>query len=164
MSNPSAMSMPAPIQLIAVGFQPDARFEGQIASALDDLEKRGSLRVLDLFFVRKDESGELAVHNAQSERLSGVLATALGLDKAAGIPPGPALSVSEIDELGAALEPGQAVGMVLIEHVWAAELMDAITATGGRTLASEFLSDESLAAIAADLGQRGPGDTAGSAG
>ena len=141
--------MSAPIQLIAVGFEPDARLEGQILSALDDIEARGSLRILDVVFVRKEENGELTKLEAQDERFPGVVASALGLGEQGAGPTGPALGVAEVEELGTALEPGQAVGVVLIEHVWSAQLMDAIRSTGGTALASEFLSDESLAAIAA---------------
>ena len=154
----------APIQLIAVGFEPDARYEGRILAALDEIKERGSLRVLDVVFVRKDDNGELASLEARDERFGGVLAAALGLrDGDGAATAGPALGVAEVEDLGRALEPGQAVGVVLVEHVWVRELLDAINATGGRPLASEFLSAESLAAIAAGVAI-GDGEVAGPAG
>ena len=153
------MTTVAPIQLIAVGFEPDARYEGRIMAALDDIEARGSLRVLDVVFVGKDDQGELVSLEARDDRFSGIIAAALGLED--GADAGAALGVAELDDLGSALEPGQAVGMVLIEHVWVTELNTAITETGGRPLASEFLSGESLAAIAAGTAVRdGPGERA----
>ena len=149
------MTTVAPIQLIAVGFEPDARYEGRVLAALDEIEERGSLRVLDVVFVRKDEQGELESLEARNDRFRGVIAAALGLEDAtAGKTVGPALGVAEVEDLGAALEPGQAVGVVLIEHVWVARLLDAVTETGGAPLASEFLSAESLTAIAADVAAR----------
>jgi Family of unknown function (DUF6325) len=154
----------APIQLIAVGFDPEARFEGRILAALDEIKERGSLRVLDLVFVRKDADGALTSLEDRDERFRGVLAAALGLEDANGAETaGPSLGVTEVEEIGQALEPGQAVGMVLVEHVWVAELLDAITATGGTPLATEFLSGESLAAIAAGIAV-GEGEVAGPAG
>src|SRR5687768_6877644 len=129
------MTTIAPIQLIAVGFEPDASYEGRILEVLTEIEERGSLRVLDVVFVRREESGELVNLEARNNRFRGVVAAALGLENRDGAETaGPALGVAELDELGAALEPGQAVGVVLVEHAWVAHLLDAITATGGAPL------------------------------
>ena len=49
-----------PVQLLAVGFDPDARFEGRILDELASLERHETIRILDLLFVGKDaETGDL---------------------------------------------------------------------------------------------------------
>ncbi|MDA0167273.1 hypothetical protein OM076_43840 [Solirubrobacter ginsenosidimutans] len=41
------------------------------------------------------------------------------------------VSRREIEGVGDELEPGQAAGMILVEHVWARDLAEAIESTGG---------------------------------
>jgi Family of unknown function (DUF6325) len=48
-----------PVSFMAVGFGPEATFEGAVVAELRRIEDSGMLRVLDLLFVRRDESGEL---------------------------------------------------------------------------------------------------------
>ncbi len=48
-----------PLQLLVVGFGPDAEFEGLVLDELERLTARGLIRVIDLRFVTKDDDGEL---------------------------------------------------------------------------------------------------------
>jgi hypothetical protein len=54
-------------------------------------------------------------------------------------------------ELGKSLEPGSALAVVLVEHVWARGLEDAVARVGGRALASEFVDAPKLSELAPDL-------------
>ena len=59
-----------PVQLLAVGFDPDARFEGRIMDELENLERHETIRILDLLFVGKDaETGDLLALDYQGEDL-----------------------------------------------------------------------------------------------
>jgi hypothetical protein len=53
--------------------------------------------------------------------------------------------------VGDELAPGQAAGMILVEHVWARDLADAIESTGGGVLAQGLLGPEDMATIVAEL-------------
>jgi hypothetical protein len=53
--------------------------------------------------------------------------------------------------LETALEPGAAMAAVLVEHVWARAVEDAVSRTGGTPLASEFVDATALGELAADL-------------
>ena len=55
---PEALDELGPVDWIVVEF-PGSRFKGEIAPILDDLVERGTVRVLDLLLIRKDEVGEL---------------------------------------------------------------------------------------------------------
>jgi Family of unknown function (DUF6325) len=122
-------TLTGPVSFMAVGFGPEATFEGRIVAELQRFEDSGMLRVLDLLFVRRDESGELETRP--------------------GIPGRPTLvSQADVDEVAAALEPGHAAGLLLLEHVWQAELADAIAATGGQVLQEGLLDPEQTAALA----------------
>jgi hypothetical protein len=120
--------MTNPVSLIAAGFGPDAAFEGQIVAELERLEQTGALRVLDLLFVLRDADSALETRS--------------------GIPGRPTLvSQADVDEVAAALEPGQAAGLLLIEHVWAGQLEQAIGATGGTILQHGLLDAEQARAL-----------------
>jgi Family of unknown function (DUF6325) len=135
------MNSIGPVQFIAVGFPGDATYEGRIIAEIEAIEASGSLRVLDVLFVRKDPStGELQTMDIQSEELRALAGTlTLGVSR------------REIEGVGDELELGQAAGMILVEHVWARDLSEAIEATGGGVLAQGLLGPEDLQAIVAEL-------------
>ena len=53
--------------------------------------------------------------------------------------------------LGEGLEPGAAVAAVLVEHLWARALDDAVAHTGGTPLASELVDAAALADLSPDV-------------
>jgi hypothetical protein len=48
--------------------------------------------------------------------------------------------------LASALDPGSAIAAVLVEHVWADALDDAVSRTGGTPLANRFVDAAALTA------------------
>ena len=49
----------APVQLVVIGFPPDAQFRGEIVRTLSDLRGRGVVRLIYSLFVRKDAEGNV---------------------------------------------------------------------------------------------------------
>jgi hypothetical protein len=130
-----------PVQLMQVGFDPGANFEGRIADELARLEKDRTIRVLDLLFVAKDtDSGALLGLNLDGDDSSD--AAPEGKDEHSF-----GFTSSEIEEMGASLPSGGSAGLVLIEHVWARGLKRAIRDAGGTSLGESFLTPETVAAI-----------------
>jgi hypothetical protein len=147
-----------PVQLMLVGFEPGANFEGRIADELARLEKERTIRVLDLLFVAKDtDYRELMVLEHQEEKMGAIVGALLGLklddadspgaESAAGPEHSFGFTRAEIDEMGASLPPGGSAGLILIEHVWARGLKRAIRDAGGRSLGDSFLTPETVAAV-----------------
>jgi hypothetical protein len=140
-----------PVQLMSVGFEPGANFEGRIADELAKLQKAGTIRLLDLLFVARDtDSDELVVLEHQEETMGSVVGALLGLKLDGEQADGErsfGMSTAEIAAMGAALEPGGAAGLMLIEHVWARDLKRAIRDAGGVPLGEEFLTPETVAAM-----------------
>jgi hypothetical protein len=135
------MTSIGPVQFIAVGFPEEATYEGRILAEIESIEASGSLRVLDVLFVRKDPStGDLHTMDIQSDELQALAGTVTL-----------AVSRREIEGVGDELAPGQAAGMILVEHVWARDLADAIESTGGGVLAQGLLGPEDMATIVAEL-------------
>jgi hypothetical protein len=135
------MTSIGPVQFIAVGFPEEATYEGRILAEIESIEASGSLRVLDVLFVRKDPAtGSLQTMDIQSDELQALAGTVtLGVSR------------REIEGVGDELAPGQAAGMILVEHVWARDLEQAIESTGGGVLAQGLLGPEDLETIMAQL-------------
>jgi uncharacterized membrane protein len=152
-----------PVQLVAIGFPPDANFEGRVMDELERLERHETIRILDLLFVGKHaETGDLLALDYQGEELGAIVGALLGFefedngerqaDSAQGLQ-GHAfgLSQGEIQEIAASLAPGSSAGFLLVEHVWARDLKRAIRDAGGFPLGEGFLTPEALAEVGAEL-------------
>jgi hypothetical protein len=149
-----------PVQLLAIGFGPEASFEGKIMDELSRLERHETIRILDLLFVQKDaETGDLLALDYQGEGLGAIVGALLGFEFEGDGSAEPTeveghafgLSQREIQDMAASLDPGSSAGFVLIEHVWARELKRAVRDAGGFPLGEGFLTPEAVAAVAAEL-------------
>jgi hypothetical protein len=144
------MSEIGPVQVLAVGFPPGAPFEGAIIEELARLEGEGTIRVLDRLFVQKDaESGDLiALDLDGGENFGAIVGTLMGFEFEEHESPDPE---RDLQEIAATLEPGASAGILLVEHVWARGVRDAIRATGGEALLEGFLSPAALAKVAPEV-------------
>ena len=160
-----------PIQMMVVGFDEDAEYRGLILDELDSLTARGLIRVIDLQFVKKDEAGDLIaiqgsdLTDEEAIEFGAVIGGLIGLGAAGeegaaeGMEAGAlaaaddayGLTVDDIADIASGLEPGQAVGMLLFEHTWAARLKQAIRTTGGYPIAQGFLTPEALMMVGREL-------------
>src|SRR3954454_23131513 len=156
------MALIGPVQLIAIGFGPDAQFEGKILEELASLEQHSTVRILDLLFVHHDaEGGELVVLDHQGEELGAILGALLGFefegeddtDRASTPHEQHAfgLSLDQIEGLAGEIAPGYSAAFLLIEHVWARKLKDAIRDAGGVPLGEGFITPEAVAEVAVEL-------------
>jgi hypothetical protein len=150
-------------QLLLYRFGPEAEFEGRLVGALERIESGGTLRVLDAIFVHSDrETGALeavVVHGNGAGRIVAPLLDfrldaskrrrmterALGGDRGAAV-----------RNLAAELDRGESMAVVLIEHVWANALEDAVARTGGTPVASEFVDATALEALPAEPAEHRP--------
>lgn len=134
----------APVQLLVYAFEPGAAFEGRLVGALERLEAGGALRVLEALFVhREPESGELTAIDIRG-RGGGMTAPLLSfrLDPSArkrATQKALAGSGGTLRELGEGLAPGAAIAAVLVEHTWARAVDDAVAASHGRRLVSDWV-------------------------
>jgi hypothetical protein len=148
------MSEIGPVQLLNIGFEPGANFEGRIADELARLESDRTIRVLDLLFIGRDtDSNEIVVLEHQEESMGAIVGALLGLrlDGEQEQEHSFGFSEAEIEQMGAGLEPGGAAGLMLIEHVWARDLKRAVRDAGGRMLSQDFLTPETVAAAEPEL-------------
>ncbi|MGH2743527.1 MAG: hypothetical protein ACRDSN_22400 [Pseudonocardiaceae bacterium] len=152
-----------PVQLVSIGFEPEANFEGRIVDELAALENERTIRILDLLFIARDtDSDEIVVVEHQgTESMGGIVGALLGFefDDDIAQPAAAAradehsfgFSQADIEQMGAGLEPGGSAGLLLIEHVWARGLRRAVRDAGGRLLGEGFLTPEAIAAVEPEL-------------
>lgn len=162
MGSSAAMSEIGPVQLVAIGFGPEAEFEGRIMTELVDLERQGTLRILDLLFVHKEEDGDLVALDYQGESLGAIVGALLGFEFEgdgaapegdAGTAGGGAFGLSreEIEGIADSLPSGHSAGLLLVEHVWARKFKSAVRDAGGVPLGEGFLTPEAVAFVGAEL-------------
>jgi uncharacterized membrane protein len=150
-----------PVQLLSVGFEPGANFEGRIVDELAELEKERTVRVLDLLFIARDTDSDeiVVVDHHGTESMGAIVGALLGIEfeGEAALDAGSedehafGFNKSDIEEMGAGLEPGGAAGLVLIEHVWARGLRKAVRDAGGRMLGEGFLTPETIKSVEPQL-------------
>jgi len=132
-----------PIEYIVVGF-PGNNFNGEIAPELAKLIDSGTIRILDLVFVGKDDSGEVVAF--EFDQLDELAAFADLEGEVGGI-----LSQEDIDYVAAQLKPGSSAGLLVWEDRWAAPFAEALRASGGVLLEGgripHELAHEALAAL-----------------
>ena len=150
------------LQLLALRFDPGAEFEGQLVGALERLESGGTLRIRDVLFVGRDgETGELLAVAAHGRGQGSLVRTLLGFrldpsersrttERALGAYDREG-ELHPLRQLAETLEPGGAFAAVLVEHVWARALDDAVARTGGTPLLNAWVADVELAALSPEL-------------
>jgi hypothetical protein len=134
---------------MVVNFE-DTNFTGAIEAELVRLEETGTLRVLDIIFVAKSVDGEIEVIRT-SDVHTGVLSQALlGLGDSAK----PATATTDDADVwyaADAIEPGNAAGIMVLEHRWAIPLREAIASAGGTNVVTEWVDEAEVASLGVAL-------------
>ncbi len=138
-----------PLQVLVVNFE-DANFTGEIQSELVRLDDAGIVKVLDLLFVAKSESGDVEVLKTSDLHTGQLSQAVLGIDEAHA---GGALGDDAADVWSAAdaIDPGCAAAVAVLEHRWAIPLHAAIARAGGREAATEWIDEAQLAGLGVTL-------------
>jgi hypothetical protein len=125
-----------PVDYMIVGF-PGNQFTGDIAPALGKLVDEGTIRIIDIAFVGKDEDGtavamELTELDPQVQN---------ALDDL-GIEVGGLFNEDDLMDAADSLEPNSSAAVLLWENVWARDVAQKMRAAGGVLLAFERLPHE----------------------
>ncbi len=126
-----------PVEYIIVGF-PGNKFNGKIAPALLDLVQSGTVRILDLIFIGKDEDG--SVVSFEVDELEGV-AEFIEIDAEVG----GLIGESDVAHVANTLEPGNSAALLIWEDVWAAPFAEAVRDSGGVLLEGARIPYELIA-------------------
>ena len=115
----------APVDYIAVAF-PGNKFSGAILPEIKKLVDDGTIRVLDLVIITKDEEGNVAA--LEASEASPELAASL---EALGIEGKNLLGQDDFEDIGEALEPNSTCGLMVWENVWAADFAKSLRDADG---------------------------------
>jgi hypothetical protein len=127
-----------PVDYMVVEF-PGNRMTGEGFPLLVDLVDRGIIRILDLLFVRKDSDGSVAA--LELTDLGGEVDLTVFEGASSGL-----LGQDDLDEAGAALEPGNSAGILVYENLWAAPFARAMRRSGAQLVAGGRIPVQALLA------------------
>jgi hypothetical protein len=133
-----------PVEYLIVGF-PGNEFNGEIAPALAQLIEDGTIRILDLLFITKDEDGNVAAVEFDDH---GDLAAFAELDGEVG----GFIGAEDIEHAAGALEPNSSAALLIWEDLWATPLVDAMRASGGVLLEGSRIPHDLIEAALAEIG------------
>jgi uncharacterized membrane protein len=157
-----------PVQLLVLGFPNPEKATGEIAKELERLRETDTVRVIDALVVYKDEAGDASA--LQASQLTpdeaveyGMTVGALiglGLGGEKGMEGGAVAGAEAAAEGGFEVFSGEdawdvveeipngtAAALILLEHMWAAPLRDAIARAGGFPISDGFIHAQDLVAI-----------------
>ncbi|WP_440948067.1 DUF1269 domain-containing protein [Methanosarcina sp. T3] len=159
-----------PVQLLVIVFDnPD--FHGKIRKELESVMEKGMIRLIGLLFVGKDEKGNVASFKTtqldEEERmhLIDVIEGLTGNEAASGegakkgVEEGASAAAREncgiteedILEITGAIPESTAAAILVVEHLWAKNLKNAIRGAGGILISQGMLTPELLAATGEEL-------------
>lgn len=132
-----------PVEYILIAF-PGNEFRGEIVPALADLIEAGTVRVIDLVFVKKDADG--TVSTFEYDALEETMAFAELPGEA-----GQFLGDEDIAAAAESLEPEFSAALIVWEDVWAAPLAEAVRGAGGVIIGGERIPHEIVQAAREEL-------------
>ncbi len=100
--------------------------KGEIAPALGDLVESGTIRIIDLAFVHKDEAGDVVAVELEDEGSDVFNAFQTLAAERGGL-----INDDDLMDIGAALDANSSAAILVWEDVWATRLADAIAGAGG---------------------------------
>src|SRR3954452_24472971 len=130
-----------PVDVVVIGFAPDAPMTGDAIPIFLDLVERGIIRVLDVLFVTKSADGTFAGFDATDLTDKGVGGFAEFEGASSGI-----LGSEDAQHAADAIEPGTSAVMICYENRWAAPFVSAVRRNGGQLIANVRIPAEDLMA------------------
>ena len=142
-----------PIDYVVVEFPAGAsNFTGEMAEELLALVDAGTIRVVDVVILTKNEDGTV-----EALELSDV--PELGELRALEAQLAELLAAEDVEHLAAAMEPGSTAGVLIWENLWAAPFAAAARRSGGQLIANGRIPIQAIiASIEADQASATEGD------
>ena len=121
-----------------------SNFTGEMAKELLALVEAGTIRVIDVLILVKDEDGSVeAIELSDIEELGELQALEAQLAEL--------LAADDVAHLAAAMDPGSTAGVLIYENLWAAPFASAARRSGGQLIANGRIPIQAIiASIEAD--------------
>ena len=134
-----------PVDYVVVEFPAGAsNFTGEMAAELLKLVDAGTIRVIDVLILEKNEDGSVdATELSDIEELGEMEAIETKLAEL--------LAEDDVEHLAAAMEPGSVAGVLIWENLWAAPFASAARRSGGQLIANGRIPIQAIiASVEAD--------------
>jgi hypothetical protein len=142
-----------PVDYIIVEFPAGkSNFTGEMAAELVRLVDAGTIRVIDVLILTKNEDGTVdAMELSDIEELGPLQAIETQLAEL--------LAADDVENLAAAMDPGSTAGVLIWENLWAAPFASAARRSGGQLIATGRIPIQAIiASIEADEASASEGD------
>jgi hypothetical protein len=119
-----------PVEYIAIAF-PGNKFSGKIIPAIKELQDAGTIRVLDIVIISKDNDGNVAaIELGDASPEEAATLAVLGIEGKN------LLGLEDIEDIGAALDPNSTCGLMIWENAWAAGFAKSLRDADGILIAN----------------------------
>jgi len=142
-----------PVDYVVVEFPAGtSNFTGEMAKELLALVDAGTIRVVDILILTKNDDGSVdAMELSDIEELGELQALEAQLAEL--------LAEDDVVHLAAAMDPGSTAGVLIYENVWAAPFAAAARRSGGQLIANGRIPIQAIiASIEADEARETEGD------
>lgn len=142
-----------PVDYLVVEFAPDtANFTGEMAAELSALAERGTIRILDVLILRKDDDGSIDAFEIDDfDAVDELVALEAEIAEI--------LAAEDVVHLAEAMAAGTTAGVVVWENTWAAPFASAARRAGGQLVASGRIPTQAIiASLEADDASMTAGD------
>lgn len=115
-----------PVEMIVIEF-PDGKLDPQVVPALKEIVDNGTVRIIDLLFVRKDAAGRTSFVELDDSGIAPAFADVDGavLDL---------LNAADVESIAERLAANSAAAVIVWEDSWATKFATAVRASGGRVM------------------------------
>ena len=129
-----------PVDYVVIEFPIGAQnFTGEMAEELARLSAAGTIRILDMLILQKNEDG--SVDAVEIDEVPGVDEIRAFEAEIAEI-----LAAEDVENLAAAMLPGSVAGVLVWENKWAAPFASAARRSGGQLIATGRIPIQAIAA------------------
>ena len=128
-----------PVDIVVIGFPPDAPMTGEAIPLLLDLVDRGIIRVLDVLFVMENEDGTFSGFEAQDLESDRIGDFKVFEGASSGL-----LGEEDVATAAEAIEPGTAAVMIVYENRWAGPFIAAVRRNGGMLIDNQRIPAQDL--------------------
>ena len=137
MSDVAAEAMLGPVDMVIIGWPPEAPKTGEALPIFVDLVDRGIISVLDVRGLRRNDDGTFDAFDVND--IDGIPEVAVFEGAATGL-----IGDEDVRTVVEAMEPGTAAIMIVFENTWAAPFVNAVHRNGGRLIAYERVGAQDL--------------------
>jgi hypothetical protein len=134
-----------PLEYLVIGFK-GTEFDGSVAHEIGKVVENGTIRIVDLVFIYRDETGNAVIAELDAKddpRFAGfasLLTGTMGL-----------FTPEDLEVIAESLPEGTGGLVILFEHRWAEDIKDAMAAKGGFLVSRAVIAPEVLEELAEEL-------------